>query len=193
MKKLVFATSNAHKVREVKEILGNEYEIVSLKDIGCHEDIPETSPDFAGNALQKARYVKTHYDLDCFAEDTGLVVDALDGAPGVMTARYSGPERDPIANMDLVISQLEGKTDRSARFTTAIALLLEGEEYIFEGKVEGSIRKNRSGEGGFGYDPIFEPQGYSITFAEMDATEKNKISHRGRAIKKLIDFLKEKE
>ncbi len=190
MKKLVFATSNENKIREVKEILGNSYEIISLKDIGCEEDIPETCPDFAGNALQKARYVKEHFQLDCFAEDTGLEVTALNGDPGVYTARYAGPERNAIANMDLVIRNLQDKEDRSARFRTAIALLLDGKEHVFEGTVEGQIRAERSGSAGFGYDPIFQPDGFDLTFAEMDSTSKNKISHRGRAMKKLLDFLK---
>lgn len=189
MKKLVFATSNENKLREVREMLGNEYQIVSLKDIGCFEDIPETQPDFAGNALQKARYVKEHFDLDCFAEDTGLVVDALDGEPGVYTARYAGPDRNAIANMDMVIDRLKGKENRRARFQTAIALLLNGREYVFEGQVEGRICETRSGDGGFGYDPIFAAEGFDITFAEMGAAAKNEISHRGRAIQKLVNFL----
>lgn len=190
MKKLVFATSNENKLREVREMIGDEYQIVGLKDIGCLEDIPETQPDFAGNALQKARYVKEHFDLDCFAEDTGLVVDALGGEPGVLTARYAGPSRDSIANMDLVIERLKGQENRRAKFQTAIALLLNGQEHIFEGHVDGHIRESRSGDGGFGYDPIFAPEGYSITFAEMGPEAKNQISHRGRAIQKLVHFLK---
>lgn len=191
MQKIIFATSNPHKVREVKEMLEGQYEVLSLKDIGCFEDIPETSPTFEGNALQKARYVYEKYGFDCFSEDTGLEIDALNGEPGIYTARYGGPARDADDNMDKALTNLEDKSDRGAQFRTAIALIIKGKENVFEGIVRGSIRTEKSGAGGFGYDPIFQPDGYEITFAEMDKEEKNKISHRGRAVRKLIDFLKE--
>lgn len=190
MKTLVFATANPHKIREVKEILGNRYHIISLADIGCTEDIPETQDTFAGNALQKARYVKANYGHDCFAEDTGLEVDALDGAPGVYTARYAGPQRDTEANMQRVLEQLADTGLRSARFRTVIALLMEGKEYLFEGIAEGSIADTPRGEQGFGYDPIFIPKDYDQTFAELDSKEKNAISHRGKAVDKLTTFLR---
>ncbi|MCR9289362.1 MAG: non-canonical purine NTP diphosphatase [Bacteroidetes bacterium] len=193
MKKIIFATSNPNKVREVKEILDGQYEVLSLVDIGCHEDIPETAPTFEGNALQKARYVYEKYGFDCFSEDTGLEVDALNGEPGIYTARYAGPARDADANMAKTIKELEGKANRGAQFRTAMALIIGGKETVFEGIVRGSIRKEKSGSGGFGYDPIFEPQGYEITFAEMDKKEKNKISHRGLALQKLIAYLKKLE
>ncbi|RMG88620.1 MAG: non-canonical purine NTP diphosphatase [Bacteroidetes bacterium] len=193
MKKLLFATGNAHKVREVREMLEGAYEVLSLKDIGCTEDIPETSDTFEGNALQKARYVSEKYGLDCFAEDTGLEVDALNGAPGIYSARYAGPARDSDANMDKLLDELKGKTNRGAQFRTAIALLLDGKEYLFEGIVRGNIRPEKSGAGGFGYDPVFEPEGFDITFAEMDKAQKNAISHRGRALRKMIAFLKNLE
>jgi XTP/dITP diphosphohydrolase len=193
MKKIIFATSNPNKVREVKEMLDGQYEVLSLVDIGCHEDIPETAPTFEGNALQKARYVYEKYGFDCFSEDTGLEVDALNGEPGIYTARYAGPARDADANMAKTIKELEGKANRGAQFRTAMALIIGGKETVFEGIVRGSIRKEKSGSGGFGYDPIFEPQGYEITFAEMDKKEKNKISHRGLALQKLIAYLKKLE
>lgn len=191
MKTIVFATGNPNKVREVNEMLGEEFLIKSLKDIGHFEDIPETSPTLEGNALLKARFVKENYGLDCFSEDTGLEVDALNGEPGVYTARYGGPAKDADVNMAKVIKNLEGESDRGAQFRTVLALILNGKEYLFEGICRGTIRKEKSGEGGFGYDPVFEPEGYSITFAEMDKASKNAISHRGRAVKKLTDFLQE--
>lgn len=189
MQKIVFATSNPNKIREVNEMLGDKYQIVGLKDIGCKENIPETQDTMAGNALQKARYVKEHYGLDCFGEDTGLEVDALYGRPGVYTARYGGSERSDDKNMARVLQELEGNAERGAQFKTAIALVVNGEEQVFEGIVRGNIRQEKSGDGGFGYDPIFEPEGYTITFAEMAAEEKNKISHRGQAVRQLIQFL----
>lgn len=189
MKKLIFATGNPNKVKEVNQMLGDQYEILSLKDIGCHEDIPETRPTIEGNALQKAEYVLEHYEVDCFSEDTGLEVDAINGEPGVLSARYAGPSRDSQANMDLVLQKLEGKESRTARFRTVIALKLEGETHTFEGVAEGVIRMERSGDGGFGYDPIFEPIGYDRTFAELTSDEKNAISHRGKAVRKLVAFL----
>lgn len=190
METIVFATANQHKVREVNELIGGQYHILSLKDIGCEEDIPETQDTIAGNAQQKAHYLKDHYGHDCFAEDTGLEVDALDGAPGVYTARYAGPQRDPQDNMKLVLKQLAGTQTRSARFRTVIALLLDGKEHLFEGVAEGTIAQQQSGTEGFGYDPIFIPEGYDQTFAELDSSKKNAISHRGKAVEKLAQFLK---
>lgn len=189
MKKIVFATSNPNKIREVNEMLGDKFEIIGLKDIGCTEEVPETQEIIEGNALQKARYVKDNYGVDCFSEDTGLEIDALDGAPGVYTARYGGPERSADKNMARVQTELADKPNRGAQFKTVIALVLNGEEHLFPGIARGTMRKEKSGEGGFGYDPIFEPEGYDITFAEMDSKEKNKISHRGKAVRALIDFL----
>ena len=193
--KLVFATNNAHKLQEVRQILGDSFEVVGLCDIGCTEDIPETAETLEGNALQKARYVRDHYGLDCFADDTGLEVRALDGAPGVHTARYAelfgtGETHDSNANMNLLLHNLENKSDRHARFRTVFALLYQGEEHLFEGIVEGEILHERHGSEGFGYDPVFEPEGRGISFAEMTAEDKNAISHRGRATRKLVEFLK---
>ena len=193
MKKLVFATGNPNKLREVKQMLGTRYEIVSLKDIGCHEEIPETKPSIEGNAIQKATYVKEHYGLDCFAEDTGLEIEALNGAPGVYSARYAGPEKDAQANMRLVLSQLKGKNNRKARFKTVAALILENNTYTFEGIVHGKIAENPSGNKGFGYDPIFIPEELDKSFAEISAEAKNKISHRAIAMKKLSAFLRSLE
>ena len=186
---IVFATGNQNKIREVQKMLPANMRILSLEDIGCLGDIPETSPTIEGNALQKAQYVVDLFEKDCFSEDTGLEIMALDGRPGVYSARYAGPQRDPQDNMDKVLEELKEKTDRSARFKTVVALYLNGQMHTFEGIVEGTIRTSRSGTGGFGYDPIFQPDGYSVTFAEMSDQEKNKISHRGRAIRKLLDFL----
>jgi len=188
---LIFATSNPGKVREVAQVLEGQFPVKSLKDIGCTEDIPETCPTLEGNALQKARYVYDKYQLDCFSEDTGLEVDALDGAPGVITARYAGEQRDNDANIDLLLKNLSDHTNRAAQFRTVVALILDGKEYTFEGIVRGHITKNKSGNKGFGYDPIFCPENHTITFAEMNSAEKNSMSHRGRAMKKLIDFLKD--
>ena len=195
--KLVFATNNQHKLQEVRQILGDRFEVMGLADICCHEDIPETAETLEGNALQKARYVKEHYDLDCFADDTGLEVRALNGAPGVHTARYAelfgtGETHDSNANMNLLLRNLENKTDRHARFRTVFALIYQGEEHFFEGIVEGEILHERHGSEGFGYDPVFEPEGRGVSFAEMSANEKNAISHRGRATHKLVEFLKKK-
>ncbi|MEO1257296.1 MAG: non-canonical purine NTP diphosphatase [Bacteroidota bacterium] len=187
---IVFATGNPHKVSEVNIMLDGQFEVVSLKDIGCHEDIPETSPTIEGNALQKARYVYQNYGHDCFSEDTGLEIVALNGEPGVYSARYAGEERSAEANMQLVLEKMKDQPDRSARFKTVIALIIGGTEYTFEGVANGFIRKKKSGEGGFGYDPIFEPEGHSVTFAEMSPREKNAISHRGKAVEKLVRFLK---
>ena len=189
MKKLVFASNNPNKVKEVAAQLGSQFEIVSLKQAGIEEDIPETQQNLEGNARQKAHFIKDKYGFDCFADDTGLEVKALDGEPGVLSARYAGGDRDSEANMDKVLEGLKGRSDRSAQFRTAICLILNGEEHLFEGVAVGSIREKRSGSEGFGYDPIFEPKGYDITFAEMDIAQKNEISHRGKAVAKLVEFL----
>ena len=191
---LVFATNNAHKLNEVRQILGNQFEVLGLKDIGCDVDIPETADTLEGNALQKAHYVKQHFGFNCFADDTGLEVVALGGAPGVHTARYaelfgSGSTHDSDANMNLLLHNLEKKCDRRARFRTVIALIIREEEYLFEGIAPGQILTERHGQEGFGYDPIFQPEGYNRSFAEMTADEKNAISHRGQATKKLVEFL----
>ncbi|MBR1544167.1 MAG: RdgB/HAM1 family non-canonical purine NTP pyrophosphatase [Muribaculaceae bacterium] len=190
MKKIVFATNNAHKLQEMKQMIGNDFEVLSLSDIGCNEDIPETSPTIEGNARQKACYVKEHYGYDCFSDDTGLEIDALGGEPGVRSARYAGDDHNSEHNIDKVLLKLDGRTDRTARFRTAIALI-EGESItIFEGKVEGNILTERHGECGFGYDSIFAPvEADGLTFAQMTADEKNAISHRGRATRKLIAYL----
>lgn len=187
---LVFATNNAHKLEEVQVMVGNSFILKSLLDISCSQDIPETGDTFAANAGLKSRYVFEKYGLDCFGDDSGLVVDALNGEPGVYSARYSG-SRDPKLNLDLVLEKLQGVTKREARFVTVISLLWKGKEYLFEGRVEGHITSERSGTAGFGYDPIFIPQGYDCTFAEMSAEAKNAISHRGRAMQQLVDFLKQ--
>ena len=186
---IVFATSNVNKVREVSALLDGNIEIVSLEDIGCTEEIPETQPTIEGNALQKARYVRDNYKIDCFAEDTGLEITALNGEPGVYSARYAGEDKDSEANMAKVLTKLEGKSDRAAQFKTVVALTLNEKEYTFEGICKGHIATAKSGSKGFGYDPIFIPEGYDVSFAEMSAEEKNRISHRGKAIDKLKDFL----
>ncbi len=189
MQKIVFATNNSHKLEEVRRMAAGKIEILSLADIGCHDDIPETADTLAGNALIKARYVSDRYGLDCFADDTGLMVDALGGAPGVLSARYAGPGHDSAANMALLLRNMEGVTDRSARFVTAIALVRGGQTEMFEGKVEGQILAEPSGDGGFGYDPIFAPVETGIPFAEMTPEAKNAISHRGRAVRALMERL----
>lgn len=186
---VVFATGNEHKVKEVNAALKGAFEAISLRSIGCEEELPENSPTLEGNALEKARYVHQHYQVDCFSEDTGLEVEALDGAPGVYSARYAGPARDAEANMALLLDRLHGIENRRARFRTVIALILDGQEYTFEGVVNGSIAHEKKGAQGFGYDPIFMPDGFSRTFAQMSAEEKNAISHRGRAMGKLKAFL----
>ena len=190
MKKIVFATNNAHKLQELRQILGNQYEILGLADIGCHEDIPETADTIEGNARMKAEYVKQHYGYDCFSDDTGLEIDALNGEPGVLSARYAGPGHDSEANIEKVLKKLDGVTERTARFRTAIALLQGDEMHLFEGQVEGVILTERHGTGGFGYDSIFQPvEGDGNTFAQMSPQDKNSISHRGRAVAKLVEFL----
>lgn len=187
---LVFATNNPHKAREIEQILGPDFQVKTLKDIGCLEDIEETEATLEGNALLKARYVKEKYGYDCFSEDTGLEVDALDGAPGVHTARYAGPGRDPEENIGLLLKNLEDKDSRKAQFRTIIALLTQAEETMFEGICTGSIAPEKRGSGGFGYDPVFIPDGYTETFAELGEDVKNEISHRARATAKLLKALK---
>jgi len=189
MKKLVFATNNQHKTEEIRLALAGEYEVLNLNDIGCNVDIPETANTFEGNASLKSKYVVANFNLDCFADDSGLEVEALNNEPGVFSARYGGT-RDSLENMRLVLQKLEGQHNRKARFKTVISLMLNGVNHIFEGTIEGKITHNLTGSKGFGYDPIFQPDGYSITFAEMDMAEKNKISHRAIALKKMIEFLK---
>ena len=192
MKKIVFATNNAHKLQELRQMIGEHYEVLGLADIGCHEDIPETADNIEGNAQMKARYVKEHYGYDCFSDDTGLEIDALNGEPGVHSARYAGPGHNSDANIDKVLKLLDGvgTTDRTARFRTAIALLQGDELHMFEGQVEGIILTERHGTGGFGYDSIFQPvEGDGSTFAQMSPQDKNRISHRGRAVAKLTEFL----
>jgi XTP/dITP diphosphohydrolase len=189
MQEIVFATNNTNKIREVQELMGQAYRFRSLTDIGCREELPETSDTLEGNALQKGRYVWDHFRCNCFSEDTGLEVYALGGAPGVITARYAGEARSPQANMNLLLTNLQGNPDRSARFRTVIALILDGREWLFEGIVEGRIAEAPRGDGGFGYDPIFEPEGLGLTFAEMASDAKHRISHRGRAMTRLQAFL----
>ena len=187
--KICFATNNSKKIEEVKAALGPDFEIVSLKDIGCHEELPETGNTLNHNAFQKARFVKENYGVDCFADDTGLEVESLNGDPGVYSGRYAGEPRSDERNIELLLKNLKGAEDRKARFRTVIALILEGKEYAFEGMATGEIIQVKIGVGGFGYDPIFRPEGYSRTFAELTMEEKNQISHRGKAVKALIEFL----
>ncbi len=188
--KIVFATNNKHKLEEVRQITAAlPIEIVSLAEISCHDDIPETADTLEGNALQKAHYIKEKFGLDCFADDTGLEVEALNNAPGVYSARYAGEAHDSEANMNKLLSEMKGKTNRNARFRTVIALLLDGKEYLFDGIVRGIITTDKRGENGFGYDPIFIPEGYAQTFAELGNDTKNKISHRAKAVEKLNGFL----
>ena len=187
--KIVFATNNPNKLKEIQALMPAGIEILSLKEIGCTEDIPETGDTLEANAFQKAHYLKEHYDYDCFADDTGLEVDALEGAPGVYSARYAGPERSAEANMAKILSELKGNNNRKAQFRTAIALILNGEEHLFEGKVEGHISEAKQGKEGFGYDPIFIPENETRSFAQMSMEEKGAISHRGRAVRKLVEHL----
>ena len=189
MKKIVFATNNQHKLDEVKKITEGLTEIVSLSEINCFDDIPETADTLEGNALQKARYVKEKFGFDCFADDTGLEVEALDNAPGVYSARYAGPDHNSESNMKLLLKNMEGITNRKARFRTVIALLMDGKEYLFDGIVEGVIIQEKRGNSGFGYDPVFVPNGYNETFAQLGSDIKNNISHRAKAVLKLHDFL----
>lgn len=188
-KEIVFATNNAHKLAEIRKIMGQQWRVLSLSDIGCEADIEETSDTLKGNAEIKARYIKEHYGYDCFADDTGLLVDALGGAPGVYSARYAGPGHDSAANMALLLENMKGEVNRKAHFSTVIALVKGDELYFFEGRVDGEILESAEGTEGFGYDPIFRPEGKEVSFASMSSEEKNAISHRGRATAKLIEFL----
>ncbi len=191
--KLVFATNNQHKLQELQAILGNHFELLSLNEIGCNEEIPEEQPTLEGNASQKAFYIYNKYGLSCFADDTGLEIEALNGEPGVYSARYAGEDKNADANMNKVLNKMAKINDRKARFRTVISLIINGEETQFEGIVDGEILNVKMGNSGFGYDPIFQPEGYSKTFAEMDMKEKNQISHRGRAVQKLVNYLKKYE
>ncbi|MBP5386421.1 MAG: non-canonical purine NTP diphosphatase [Prevotella sp.] len=198
--KIVFDTNNAHKLTEIRQILGDDFEVLSLADIGCHEDIPETADTIEGNALQKAQYVFDHYHLSCFADDTGLEVDALGGAPGIYSARYAGEGHDSEANMRKLLHELGENNNRKARFRTVIALIQKEEDNdsslaeqkinCFEGIIEGQIIREKRGDEGFGYDPIFRPDGYEETFAQLGPQIKNRISHRALAVEKLAKFLK---
>jgi len=187
--KIVFATNNPNKLKEIQSLIPKEIEIISLKEIGCNEDIPETGDTLKANAFQKAQYIKDNFNYDCFADDTGLEIDELNGDPGVYSARYAGPERNASANMNKILNKLKGKKNRKAQFRTAIALILKGEEHLFEGKVEGYISKEKQGNEGFGYDPIFIPENNTRSFAQMSMQEKGAISHRGIAVKKLVTYL----
>ena len=188
--KIVFATNNKHKLEEIKDILGKDFEIVSLVEIGCHEDIPETGLTLEEHARQKSTYIVEHYNHDCFADDTGLEVDALNGEPGVHSARYAeGTDHDSEANMRKLLSKMSNVKDRTARFRTVISLIINGVEHQFEGRVEGRIATEKHGKEGFGYDPIFIPEGYDKSFAELGEEVKNQISHRARAVKKLAEYL----
>jgi XTP/dITP diphosphohydrolase len=195
MKRIVFATNNAHKLDEIRGILGQEFAVVSLEELGCHDEIPETAATLEGNALQKARYIHDRYRVDCFADDTGLEVEALDGGPGIYTARFGvmnnyGTDHDAEANTRCLLDKLKGAASRKAQFRTAIALVLDGKEHLFEGVAKGTITEEKRGEKGFGYDPVFVPEGYDQTFAELGVEAKNRISHRAKAVMKLAAFLK---
>lgn len=186
---LIFATHNQHKTQEVLDILNGKWMVKNLHDLGCEEEIPETSDTLKGNALQKAQYVYNKYGVNCFADDTGLEVEALDGRPGVYSARYAGEHCSFADNVNKMLKEMDGKNNRKACFKTVIALILKGETYFFEGRVDGEILTAATGEAGFGYDPIFRPDGFEKSFAEMSADDKNAISHRGRAMQKLVQFL----
>jgi len=191
MRKLVFATNNDHKLKELKQILSSEFELLSLNDIGCSDDIPETGPTLEINAAQKSFYIWDKYGINCFADDTGLEIEALGNEPGVYSARYAGEGRNSTDNMLKVLEKMANETNRNARFRCVISLIIDGKEKQFEGIVEGKILTEKHGEAGFGYDPIFMPDGYGQSFAEMSADDKNQISHRGRAVMKLVDYLKD--
>ena len=193
MRKFVFATNNRHKLEEIIQLSNNKFEIRTLNDIGCFDDIPETGETLEENALQKARYVFRLFGTNCFADDTGLEIEALNNAPGVYSARYAGSDKNPNANMNKVLKELDGIKNRNACFRTVIALIIEGKEYLFEGRIDGEILTEKRGTCGFGYDPIFKPVNYNLTFAEMTLELKNQISHRSRAINKLIMFLNEEK
>lgn len=189
MKKIVFATNNAHKLQEVSEILEDKIQIMNLKDIHCEEEIPETSDTIEGNAYQKANYIYGHYHVDCFADDTGLEVEALNGAPGVYSARYAGPQHNSKDNIRKLLTDMQDIENRTAQFRTAIVLILDGKMHLFEGTIKGTIIRSERGSGGFGYDSVFVPDGFEKTFAELGEEIKNKISHRAIATKKLVKFL----
>lgn len=188
-KKLVFVTNNPHKLKEISSILADQLEILSLKDINCHEDIPETAKTLEGNALLKAQFIYDKYNIDCFADDTGLEVEALNGEPGVYSARYASERNDSEANKSKLLKNMQGKKNRKAQFRTVISLILNGEKHQFEGIIKGQITTEERGISGFGYDPIFIPEGYNLTFAELGDEIKNKISHRSQAVNKLCKFL----
>jgi len=188
-KKIVFATNNKHKLEEIKAAVGKQFEILSLKNIGCNEDITESANTLEGNATIKSKYIFNKYGKNCFADDTGLEIEALNGEPGVYSARYAGSGHDHQKNMDKVLKNLKEEANRKARFRTVISLIIDDKETLFEGIVKGNILTERHGDKGFGYDPIFQPEGFKISFAEMDLNKKNEISHRGRAIQKLIKYL----
>lgn len=192
MRKLVFATNNRHKLEEVGDVLKGHLEILSLKEINCFDDIPETADTLEGNALLKAQHIFENYGYDCFADDTGLEVEALDGRPGVYSARYAGEDQNAARNMEKLLGELDGKLNRRARFRTVVALIEGAKVSYFEGKIEGTIIEQKRGSAGFGYDPVFVPDGYSQTFAELGSEIKNKISHRALAIQELIQYLKKK-
>ncbi len=187
--KIVFATHNKHKLREVSSLLADKYNVIGLEDLGCYEDIPETADTFEGNALLKSSYVFEKYGYSCFSDDSGLEVSSLNNAPGVLSARYAGVDHDDEANNRKLLHELSDKTDRTAKFRTVISLILNGEKYYFQGEVTGQITLEPRGKAGFGYDPLFQPDGFEETFAELGDSIKNKISHRARAIQKLIEFL----
>lgn len=187
---LVFATNNRHKLEEVQSLLGNEIKLLSLKEIGCFDEIPEDFETLKENAAQKARYIFDKYKINCFADDTGLEIHALNGEPGVYSARYAGESCSFDDNMNKVLEKMQGIENRKACFKTVIALIIEGKEYYFEGQVNGEMLKEKTGSDGFGYDPIFKPEGFDLSFAQMSLDEKNKISHRARATEKLVEFLK---
>lgn len=188
--KLVFASNNEHKIAEIAKLVPTGFEVVSLASIGCADDIPETAETLEGNAILKAQYVWERFGLSCFADDTGLEVPALGNVPGVYSARYAGPQRNAADNMKMLLNELNEINQRDARFRTVIALILDGQIYTFEGIVNGTITREQHGTEGFGYDPIFKPEGFEQTFAEMDMIQKNTMSHRGRAVQKLVEFLK---
>lgn len=188
-KKLCFATNNPHKLQEIQAILGDSFELLSLKDINCTEELPETGSTIEANSLEKAQYVYDHYEVDCFADDSGLEVDALNGEPGVDSAHYAGPQRSHADNINLLLQNLGNQTNRNARFKTVITLVQNGEVHQFEGTIDGKILTSKRGTEGFGYDPVFMPEGFDRTFAEMSLDEKGQISHRARAFQKLITFL----
>ena len=189
--RICFATNNENKLREIKNKLGEAYEIISLSDLGHTEELPETHNTLEGNSLEKAQFIHEKYQVNCFADDTGLLVEALNGEPGVNSARYAGPAKSSEDNIHLLLGKLEGHQNRKAKFITVITLIFDGKTHQFSGEIEGVITKERSGTNGFGYDPIFIPNGWQNTFAELDLEEKNKISHRSIAVEKLVDFLKE--